>query len=77
MIFHKHVFLGFSHIKMSWLVENINFFILLIPCDVVSYVLGHLLIKKRVQSKYNVIVSKFKMFFKIERYVHNQYDFII
>jgi hypothetical protein len=33
--------------------------------------------KKVVQSKYNVIVSKFKMFLEIEKYVHNHYDFII
>jgi hypothetical protein len=33
--------------------------------------------KKRVQSKYNVIVSKFKMLLKIKSYVHNHYDFII
>jgi hypothetical protein len=33
--------------------------------------------KKRVQSKYNVIVSKFKFFKQIEMYVHNHYDFII
>jgi hypothetical protein len=36
---------------MSWLVENINFlkllfFIVLNPCDVVNYILRHLLIKK-------------------------------
>jgi len=33
--------------------------------------------KKRVQSKYNVIISKFKMLLEIERYVYNHYDFII
>jgi hypothetical protein len=33
--------------------------------------------KKIVQSKYNVIVSKFKKKLEIERYVHNHYDFII
>jgi hypothetical protein len=55
---------------MYWLVEIIDFFIVLTPCDVISYILGHLLIKK-IQSKYNVIVSKFKMFLEIERYVHN------
>jgi hypothetical protein len=76
MLFHKHVFKVFSYIKMSWFME-ILIFIILIPCDVVSYILGCSLIRKRVQSKYNVIVSKFKMFFEIERYVHNHYDIII
>jgi len=58
---------------MSWLVE-ILIFIVLIPCDVVSYILGRSLIKKRVKSKYNVIISKFKKNLEIERYVHNHYD---
>jgi hypothetical protein len=33
--------------------------------------------KKIVQSKYNVIVSKFKMLLEIGSYIHNYYDFII
>jgi hypothetical protein len=33
--------------------------------------------KKIIHWKYNVIVSKFKMFLKIEKYVHNHYDFMI
>jgi hypothetical protein len=33
--------------------------------------------KNKIQSKYDVIVSKFKMFLELQRYVHNHYDSII
>jgi len=38
---------------------------------------GTLVEKKKIQSKYNVIVSKFKMFLEIGKYVHKHYDSII
>jgi hypothetical protein len=67
---------------MFWLVENIilknkiNFnSINSMWCGKLYF--GTFVEKKRVQSKYNVIVFKFKMFFEIGSYVHNHYDFII
>jgi hypothetical protein len=44
-------------------------------CDKLYY--GTFVDNKIVQSKCNVIISKFKMLSKIERYVHNHCDFII
>jgi hypothetical protein len=51
MIFHKHIFYVFSYIKMFWLVEFLFYFklyiyIILNPFYVVSYILGHSLIRK-------------------------------
>jgi hypothetical protein len=81
-MFHKHVFKVFSYIRMFWLVENIYFLKTLKKININSMWCGKLYFgtfvdKKRIQSKYNVIISKFKMLLEIERYVHNHYDFII
>jgi hypothetical protein len=67
---------------MSWLVEIIKFIKTLNFYSSNSMWCGKLYIgtfveKKIEQSKYNVIISKFKMLLEIGRYVQNHYDFII